>query len=1227
MAQTLETVIAINARTGNGFQKVGATLSELGSIVNGLSQELIAFGSDSLNVYRDYQKSMKDAEVALSTTYGRNTRELGNVMSMLDASATEWAATTIFHTNDVANAISEAAHAGWDYEQIMSGIPAAMQLAQAGSLDLSEAVNYIVKSTSAAGIEFEDLTNFTDLWTYAANSSASTIGEFGDAMLRMGSTMRFVANPEELMTLIAVTANAGSTGSEAGTMIRNSMIRLIAPTKKAKDAMAELGATSEETAGLLDDGALAAANARLEAVGFSAYDEKGQLKSVLDTYSDLYVALGQVAGGYENIEKNRDAVEILSAIFPTRTITEAITLLRGASEEWDGLYDAMQNGEAAGYGEYAANTMMNSLDGRIEIFESKVERLKQVVGKELSDDFEKVLEMAGGFIDDIANMDEGQFSAIISALEVVAASGPAILTAAGAFRLIGAVLTPAGGIALGATALIAAVAAVKELEKADFAGLFGEAELDHAAITAHLQEIGQGFDDARKEVDEFRAALDQNVESYKSASSELASKLLTDVLTGATLSDSDIATLTNLGEQMHQSLLDGIENSKAASTSYWEMFFAGGGEQESSAFSDVMDITGGAYDEAVAEAERLGQGIRDAMTAAFADGQISDDEYQNILSYIQSYNDAITRAQTEAKDKQDYIDRQTLLHKAQTASLSEIKGVEKEVREQRNARLEEDQDLYLGYRYGQEYEWNKAIEEGREIGGQLATAERRDAALAELDRIQESRQAGIRRDYDDTIFQLWDTNVQQSALGDAYKMLGEYADSVLSGIVPGDQASREFRSAAGGRTTSQLQNILAHEIDAYGGYKGLEDRISAARESGNISEVERLSRLYAMDQLNSNFASTWLVNQGDGFWDRARNWLFGETSSTAGYDELAQYQRQSFETAVGLQPPEAGQQTTGATVKASIDSSDITASIGDQTVQVPVEADTTQLETQIDESVNEGEHKVQLTPEIGEKPQLSAPYEGGGTFPLTPEISDSGSVEAFLGRDWAIKATPEIDESSMDSLGPYPVKVEPHLEGEDPVTELQSQGVQVDVSGDTQSLTATIDAENGKELLEYVNGDASNLEMSITDQDGRTLTENVHGDISSLRSAIDSQNGRTITVNIRGNRLFASGGRATEASIFGEAGPEWAIPEEHSERTAQLLDAAREASGFTWPDLLARAGGLNADTGTPRTTIVYSPTINAADVTGVEQALVEDKERLDKWFEEKKMMDEVEVYT
>ena len=141
-SQRLETIIAINAQVGNGFADIGSTLTQLGAITDGISSKLIDFGKESVDVYRNYEKSMKDAEVALSTTYGRSSKELASVMSSLDDAATEWAASSIFHTNDVANAISEAAHAGWDYDQILNGIPASMQLAQAGGLDLSEAVNY-----------------------------------------------------------------------------------------------------------------------------------------------------------------------------------------------------------------------------------------------------------------------------------------------------------------------------------------------------------------------------------------------------------------------------------------------------------------------------------------------------------------------------------------------------------------------------------------------------------------------------------------------------------------------------------------------------------------------------------------------------------------------------------------------------------------------------------------------------------------------------------------------------------------------------------------------------------------------------------------------------------------------------------------------------------------------------------------------------------------------------
>lgn len=1201
MAQTLTTNIVINAKVGNGFSKVGNTLTELGFIVNGVSAQLIEFGSDSLNVYREYEKSMKEAEVALSTVYGRNARELASHMTELDAAATEWAATTIFHTNDVGNAISEAAHAGWNYEQIMAGIPSSMRLAQAGSLDLSEAVNYIVKAASAAGIEFDDLMHFTDLWTFAANSCASDIRDFGEAMLRMGSTMRFAANPEELMTLIAVTANAGSTGSQAGTLIRNSMLRLVAPTKKAREAMAELGATSEETAGLLDDEALATANARLEAVGFSAYDEKDNLKSILDTYTDLYVALGAIAGGYENIDKNQKAIETLSAIFPTRTITEALTLLRGASDEYGGLYEKMMNGAAEGYGDYAAQTMMNTLDGRIEIFESKVERLKQLVGKELSGPAENFLDMAGGFIDGLASMDDAKFSALVGGLEIVAGAGPALLTAGAALRLIGLLLTPAGGIAAGAIALGAVTEAIHKLEEAELESNFGTGAIDHAAVTSHLEEMAKGYEDTRKEVDKFREALDKNVSSYRAASEEFSGNLLTALLTDATLSEADISKFNSLGETMHQSVLDGIKNSTSGSKSYWEMFFGGSEAAEGNEYyQDIISLTDGAYEDAVANAKSIGEKMRSAMTDAFTDHEISQEEYQNILGYIQSYNEAIARAEKEAKGKEDYVNRQMLLHKAQTASLSEIRGIEKEYNEARDKVLGEDQDEYLKERYSKKYDWDKAIEEGREINGAPATEARRDAALAEMDSMQEKRQLELRRAYDDDLYKLWDSQVRQSDLGDAYKQLGDLSRDVLAGAKTADEAMAEYNAAFGKGVRDQLQSILTHEVEAYGGYSGLNAAIENARQSGDMETVTRLWSLYTMDMLNSNFANTSLAT---GFFG---NEMLASTANGGQYS-ISQYQRPDWEEHVGKPAEEQRQTSQGQQQDAA--ETGAAPEVSGQTVQVQVEADTQPMQDAVSA---QAEQPVQVQVEADTQP-LQESIDAGVAdkdlkLPLTPEIQGGGSIDYFL------------------SLDPIPLPIKPFIEGDDPVSSLQGQGVQVDVEGDTQSLTATIEAENGKELLEYVSGNADNLEMSIKDQDGKTLVENVHGDASSLAHTINSYNGRTITVNIRGNRMFASGGRATTASIFGEAGPEWAIPEEHSERTAELLNAARAASGFSWTELLSRYAGLNSNTGAAPQTIVYSPTINAVDARGVEQVLSDDKDRLDRWFCEKQLMNSVEVY-
>ncbi len=1232
-SQTLETVIAINARVGNGFSQVGATLTELGSMVNGVSQQLINFGKDSVNVYREYEKSMADAQVALSTTYGRGTQQLNTVMSQLDVAATEWAATTIFHTNDVANAISEAAHAGWDFDQIMSGIPAAMQLAQAGGLDLSEAVNYIVKSTNAAGIGFEDMGHFIDLWAFAANSSASTIGEFGDAMLRMGSTMRFAGNTEELMTLIAVTANAGSVGSEAGTMIRNSMMRLIAPTDKAGKAMAQLGATSTETAAILGDEALAAANAELAAHGFSAFyqdgPQKGQMKNVLDIYRELYVALGDIAGGYENIDRNGDALGVLSAIFPTRTITEALTLLRGAAEGYDGLYEAMRGGDAEGYGQYAAETMMDTLDGKIETFESKVERLKQLVGEELSGQVEQATGFIGGLVDSLAAMDSDNLGALVTGLEVIAAAGPGLMLAGGAFRMIGYLLTPAGGIGMGLIALTAAAAAIKQLEEADFAKNFGNLELDTQGIQSYVKSLGDDFKAAYTEVDGFKTALDNAVTSYQTASSTFSSTLFQDMITNTKLTEADKQQLQQLGIDMYTAVQEAITNSTAASMSYWQTLFGGDGTAEyDPAYAQIIELTNQAYEDALAEASSISEGLRAAMTSAFADGQISNDEYQNILSYMRSYNDAIARAAAEAQSEEDYIKMGKWLKQAQGASLEDIQTLATTATSERDQILADQEDRF-------QTEYFRAQYRG-------ADAE----TLARAEALHQQEQMRVNAAYDEFLFTLWDSQIQQSGQGENYAALAGYAQQYMTGELTADTIMSMIKDSMGGSIyagdagwepslkgtdRAQLGRMMGYMIGSMGGDSGVQERIAYYEGIGDRAMAGRLRQMYAMEQLVNGFGRSMVLEKPA--WDILN--LSSDYVNT-NQDMVNGINRKSTD-ALLLGGTDYSTEIARRTIAALGDGKGSMSAYFDAVGQ-SVQEGTVRAISSADLSRGAGRELDNMLT------QLSAAYD------LERVLADSTSYLAQEGNayryDFAmwdllygeasshaedykttVPVEPDFQEGEMPDMEPIAVPIQPRVEGEDAMTSLQDQGVTVDVGADATELTATIDGADGQTLMEYVSGDATNLTMTITDQDGRVLTENVTGNAASLAAIISSYNGRTITVNITGRKLFAEGGRATSASIFGEAGPEWAIPEEHSERTAALLNAAREASGFTWPDILARFGGLNANPSNEPTTIIYSPTINAADATGVDQVLQEDKKRLDKWYEEKKMRDQVEVYS
>lgn len=1257
--QTLNTYININARAGNGFSQVGAALTELGGLINGLSQELIHFGEDSINVYRDYEKSMSDAEVALSTTYGRGTKELSTVMSQLDTAATNWAATTIFHTNDVGNAISEAAHAGWDYEQIMSGIPAAMQLAQAGSIDLSEAVNYIVKSTSAAGISFDEMGSFIDMWAFAANSSASSIDEFGQAMLRMGSTMRFAANPEELFTLIAVTANAGSVGSEAGTLIRNSMIRLVAPTEKAEKAMAELGATTLETAGLMDDEELAAANARLAAEGFSAYDSEGNLKNILDIYRELYLSLGQVAGGFDNIEKNEDAIAILSAIFPTRTITEALTLLRGAAEGYDGLYAAMRGGDAEGYGEYAAATMMDTLDGKIETFESKIERLEQLVGQRLSGQVEDAAEFIGDIVDSISNLDEAKFNALVAGLEGIAFAGPALLGLGALTSLIGALATPIGAAAAGMVVLVGGLSALAAYNESLYKDNFGNLELDTAGLQTYIQSLGNEFEAAYEQVNLFNTALQTAIDTYTGASGDLKSSLISMMLEGTEITEGspEYQQLVGMGEQIALALQAGISSNYASTMEGVTQTFGGNPDEiDNGIWSQIILVLNAGMEAELENAASIGQRLREAMLSAFSDGHLTADEVANIQSIIDEGNTLLAQQQ----NREHYIERQRILRKAQTLGLDAISEASEMVEEQRNAEWETLMDQQAADYYDVGYWYDQAIANGWMIpdadgmgGEHAATQADKDAALAELERQQEAERYRWTADYNDYVMGLWQEGITSSDLAGSWEALEQLGrDFREAGGIVTQEAANRYAESTSASDSAQAQRYLQDMVDALGGRDQLQGYADYLEGIGDLEKAAHFQNLVDMydamgGEVTTAAPTVGMVGPGDysdvsGSYEQIAallNGAYGEGVMKP--EDLANYMQE--QRSMGMEPDwmlylgdELYSQFNAVAQQNGMTISDLIANLGLVSSATNTEPEELQVghETTMYPDRDRYGHEVEMTPrETGHEITMS-PREELGTheIELTPRL-DQGELDGEInGENHELTLTPRVNEGDVNATvgglqQSLPLLLTPYVQGTNPVSSLQEQGVSVQVDGDTQNLEASIDGFDGQTLMEYISGDATNLSLTITSQDGKTLVENVTGNTTDLANAIRAYNGQTVTVNIRGNRMFAKGGRATEASTFGEAGPEWAIPEKHDDNTAALLNATRQASGFTWSELIHRTGGLNANAENVNTTIVYSPTVYAQNAEGVDRALQDDKKRFARWFSERKEREEMEVYT
>ena len=216
-----------NAGKRNFFQRLKEDAAHVFDLFAGyrILTAIENFARDTITLGKDFEYIMKRIEVVSGATT--------ESMKILERQAKDLGASTMFSSKQAAEAMLEFATAGLTSTQIMQAMPAALDLAAAGTLDLAEAVNGSVSIMNAFQIQAEQLAGVNDILVEAANRGTTTVRGMVEAF-RDAAPAAFNAglSIQETAAALVMMQNAGIPATMAGTAFRSAIVQLANPLSR-----------------------------------------------------------------------------------------------------------------------------------------------------------------------------------------------------------------------------------------------------------------------------------------------------------------------------------------------------------------------------------------------------------------------------------------------------------------------------------------------------------------------------------------------------------------------------------------------------------------------------------------------------------------------------------------------------------------------------------------------------------------------------------------------------------------------------------------------------------------------------------------------------------------------------------------------------------------------------------------------------------------------------------
>jgi TP901 family phage tail tape measure protein len=162
-------------------------------------------------------------------------------MAALEVQARQLGESTQYTAAQAASAQEYLAKAGFQVNEILGATPATLQLAAAGELDLARAADLASNILTAFGGQAKDLGHYVDVIASTASNANTSVEQLAAAMVYAAANAHsFGISVETVSAAIAVLSNSGVQASQAGTGLRQVLIKLANPTGRLKEVMGGL---------------------------------------------------------------------------------------------------------------------------------------------------------------------------------------------------------------------------------------------------------------------------------------------------------------------------------------------------------------------------------------------------------------------------------------------------------------------------------------------------------------------------------------------------------------------------------------------------------------------------------------------------------------------------------------------------------------------------------------------------------------------------------------------------------------------------------------------------------------------------------------------------------------------------------------------------------------------------------------------------------------------------